>query len=142
METATWAASVRHLSPVERKPLYYFRPGIRVLTIASPGCSFTCRYCQNYRISQYGRIPEATWDAEPVAPEELVATAAAGDRAIGLSYTEPSLAAELTEAIARLARPAGVDLIWKTNGYLTPDAGRRLARSLSAVNLDIKGADE
>ena len=142
METATQATSVRHLSPVERKPLYHFRPGIQVLTIASPGCSFTCHYCQNYRISQYGRVPEAVWSVEPASPEELVATAVACDRAIGLSYSEPSLAAELTEAIAEHARPAGVDLLWKTNGYLTPSAARRLVPCLAAVNLDIKTADE
>src|SRR5262245_21974064 len=47
METATFATSIVHLDAVERKPLYHFRPGSRALTLAAPGCSFTCHYCTN-----------------------------------------------------------------------------------------------
>jgi pyruvate formate lyase activating enzyme len=47
LETATFATSVRHWDSVERKPFYHYRPGRKVLTLAAPGCSFTCLYCQN-----------------------------------------------------------------------------------------------
>jgi len=35
LETATFASSVRHFDAVERKPLYHFRPGTSVLTLAA-----------------------------------------------------------------------------------------------------------
>jgi pyruvate formate lyase activating enzyme len=142
LETRTFATAVRHLDAVERKPLYHYRPGTKALTIAPPGCSFTCHYCQNYRLSQSGRIPEAVTDAEPADPEALADEAARHGAAVALSYSEPSLAAELTLALADAARPRGVDVLWKTNGFVTPAALRRLAPCLAAVNVDLKAADE
>ncbi len=124
METATFATAVRHIDAIERKPLYHYRPGTRVITIAAPGCSFTCLYCQNYRISQFGRSDEAIGTAETVDPEGLAAEAARQGAAIGMSYSEPSLAAELTLALAHACRDRGVDLLWKTNGFLTASALR------------------
>jgi pyruvate formate lyase activating enzyme len=142
LETATYATTVRHWGTVERKPLYHFRPGLKTLTLAAPGCSFACRYCQNYRISQYGRHAESLWSAEAVDPGEVVAAAAEAGAGVGLSYSEPVLAAELTLALAEAGRPAGVPIIWKTNGFLTPEAIARLAPALDAVNVDLKAADD
>jgi pyruvate formate lyase activating enzyme len=142
LETATFVTSVRHLDPVERKPLYHYRPGRRVLTLASPGCSFHCHYCQNYRLSQFGRTPAAPWQAEAVDPEEAAAAAAAQGAALGLSYSEPSLAAELTLALAAAGRPRGVEVLWKSNGFLTVEAAAEIAPALAAVNIDLKSASE
>src|SRR4051812_2985683 len=41
-QTATRNIAVKHLDGVERKPFYHFRPGVKALTIASPGCTFRC----------------------------------------------------------------------------------------------------
>lgn len=142
LETATFATTVRHLDAVERKPLYHYKPGTRALTLAAPGCSFTCLYCQNYRLSQYGRSDAAPWDGEPADVESIVTEAADAGAAIALSYSEPSLAAELTLALSQAARPRGIDLLWKTNGFLTPAALERLAPCLTAVNVDVKAADD
>ena len=140
METATFATSVRHLDTVERKPFYHYRPGSRTLTLAAPGCSFTCHYCQNYRLSQYGRENTAPWSAQPIDVARIVDEAADGGAvAVALSYSEPSLAAEMT---LDLANASGLDIIWKSNGYLTPEAARRLAPALAAVNIDLKSVDE
>jgi pyruvate formate lyase activating enzyme len=122
METATFATSVEHVDPVERKPFYHYRPGRRVLTLAAPGCTFRCDYCVNHRISQFGREPGTEWTATPADPDRLVAAAAGGGADICLSYTEPSLAIELTQALAERGGPAGVRVLWKSNGFLTPRA--------------------
>ncbi|HIE05766.1 MAG TPA: radical SAM protein, partial [bacterium (Candidatus Stahlbacteria)] len=47
-----------HLDPIEKKPLFHFLPGTTALSIATAGCNFSCRYCQNWQISQTG--PEDT----------------------------------------------------------------------------------
>jgi pyruvate formate lyase activating enzyme len=142
IETATYAASVRHLDCIEKKPFYHFRPGTKVLTVAAPGCSFSCHYCQNYRLSQVGHVKHLAWTALPVEPEDLVREAKANGAAIGFSYSEPSLAAELTLDVAALGRRDGVDVVWKTNGFMTAETLERMAPSLSAVNIDIKAAND
>jgi pyruvate formate lyase activating enzyme len=142
LQTATHAVAVSHLDPIERKPLYHVWPGTRVLTVAAPGCTFRCAYCVNHRLSQYGRLPTAGWVGEPADPAAVVALAGAHGAAIGMSYGEPGLAPELTLALAELAAPAGIPLVWKTNGFLTPAAVDLVAPWLSAVNIDVKAADE
>lgn len=140
LETATYATAVQHRHAIERKPLYHYRPGSTVLTLAAPGCTFACTYCQNYRLSQHGRHPQAPWSAEAIEPD-AIADAIADDTeaiAVAFSYAEPTLAAELTLALA--AR--GVDVIWQSNGFITPAAALRLAPALAAVNVDLKAADE
>ncbi|KXA99596.1 hypothetical protein AKJ41_05205 [candidate division MSBL1 archaeon SCGC-AAA259O05] len=38
--------------PIEKKPLYHFRPGTRVFSMSTAGCNFECKHCQNWRLSQ------------------------------------------------------------------------------------------
>ena len=142
LETATFATSVRHLDTIERKPFYHYRPGRKVLTLAAPGYSFTCLYCQNYRLSQFGRTPAAPWRAEPVEVATVIAEAVEKNAALALSYSEPSLAAELTLALAAAGRSHGVEIVWKTNGFLTAEALAQIGPWLAAVNVDLKAVDE
>jgi pyruvate formate lyase activating enzyme len=142
LQTATLTVAAAHVDAVERKPFYHFRPGSRVLTVAAPGCTFRCDYCVNHRLSQFGRDVTAPWTGEPANPGDLVARAAAENAAIGLSYSEPGLAPELTLELARLARPLGIPVVWKSNGFLTPEAIALVAPVLAAVNIDVKAADD
>jgi pyruvate formate lyase activating enzyme len=142
LETATFATALRHLDPVERKPFYHYRPGRKLLTLAAPGCSFACHYCQNHRLSQWGRSGDSSWTATAVDPAEIVDAAAAHAAAIGLSYSEPSLAAELTLALAKAGASRGVEVLWKTNGFITMEALEQIVPSLAAVNVDLKAVDD
>lgn len=141
LETATFGTTVEHLDPVERKPLYHWRPGTRVLTYAAPGCSFRCDYCVNYRLSQFGREGGQPWQAEPADPGAMVQRAADLNAALAFSYSEPSLAIELTVALSELGASRQIPVIWKTNGFLTPAAAAVAATVVAAVNIDIKTAD-
>jgi pyruvate formate lyase activating enzyme len=142
VETASFNSSAVHLQPIERKPLFHFRPGSEVLTLAPPGCSFRCDYCVNHRVSQYGRDQDADLPHSPVDPVDVVRRAAAQGAAVGLSYTEPSLAAELTLELASAAAHRGVPVLWKSNGFLTPEAAGSLVGALDAVNIDVKSGDD
>lgn len=142
LQTATMAVAVTHLDAIERKPFYHVRPGSKVLTIAAPGCTFRCGYCVNHRLSQYGRPGAPDWTGRPARPAELVATAVGQNAAIGMSYTEPALAIELTLALAEHTGAAGIPILWKTNGFLTSAAVDLVAPVLDAVNIDVKAAGE
>jgi pyruvate formate lyase activating enzyme len=142
LETRTFATTVQHYDAIERKPLYHFMPGTSAITLAAPGCTFRCTYCVNHRISQFGRDDDVPWQAEAVDPGEIVALAASRGASIALSYSEPSLAIELTLALAALGRERGVGVIWKTNGFLTEAALALAGPALAAVNIDIKAADD
>ena len=57
------------LDPIEKKPLYHFHPGSRILSVGSFGCNLSCPWCQNHRISSAGAGDVQTSN---VTPEELV----------------------------------------------------------------------
>jgi len=42
----------RNIDPIEKKPLFHFLPGSLSFSIATPGCNFRCKHCQNADISQ------------------------------------------------------------------------------------------
>src|SRR5512138_964127 len=44
-----------HVDPIEKKPLFHFLPGSRSFSVATAGCNFRCRHCQNADISQLPR---------------------------------------------------------------------------------------
>ncbi len=136
METATFATAVLHAQPIERKPLHHVRPGKTVLTVAAPGCTFACTYCQNFPLSQHGRTAEAPWTARPITAPELVSACVEKGALLAFSYTEPILAAELTLEAAALRNEPFV--VWKTNGFTTPAAARLVAPALLAANVDLK----
>jgi len=58
-----------HNDPVEKKPLFHFLPGTRIISIATVGCNLHCKNCQNWEISQAnpGESP-----AFAMPPEKLV----------------------------------------------------------------------
>ena len=39
------------LDPIEKKPLYHFYPGSKILSVGSYGCNLHCPFCQNDEIS-------------------------------------------------------------------------------------------
>ena len=41
-----------NVDPIEKKPLFHYKPRSRAFTIAATGCSFRCLNCQNWGISQ------------------------------------------------------------------------------------------
>ena len=37
--------------PIEKKPLFHFKPRTKAFSLATTGCNFRCLNCQNYEIS-------------------------------------------------------------------------------------------
>jgi pyruvate formate lyase activating enzyme len=128
--------------PIEKKPLFHFLPGTRSLSIATVGCNFRCRYCQNWQISQYlrefGGVP-----GDLTAPSAVVnAALRSGCSTLAYTYTEPTIFFETCEAVGIAGREQGLRNIFVTNGYLTPEAVRRAGSFLDAANVDLKGFDD
>ncbi len=124
------------VDPIEKKPLYHFLPGTFSYSLGTIGCNFRCQHCQNWNISQV-KLEEAF--TKEIPPEEAVRRAvAAGCSSISWTYNEPAIWHEYTYDSAVLAKKAGLKTIYVTNGYITPEALRRMAPYLDAYRVDIK----
>jgi len=130
----------QNIDPIEKKPLFHFQPGSMSYSIATPGCNFRCRHCQNADISQLPRDHGGIVLGEEVAPSAIVAAALKTRcTSISYTYTEPTIYFELAYETARLAVEAGLKNVFVTNGYITPEALGVIRPYLHAANIDLKG---
>lgn len=128
----------RHVDPIEKKPLFHFHPGSAAYSIATPGCNFRCRWCQNADISQMVREQDLIAGDE-VAPQEIVAAARrTGCRSVAYTYTEPTIFFEYAYDVARLAHDVGLANVFVTNGYMTEEMLEAFDPYLDAANVDLK----
>ncbi|MGZ8436907.1 MAG: AmmeMemoRadiSam system radical SAM enzyme [Candidatus Limnocylindrales bacterium] len=130
------------LDPIEKKPLFHVAPGSSAYSIATAGCPFHCRFCQNWEIAQGPRLGlELT--ARRLPPEGVVAEAVMlGAASVAYTYVEPAVFLEYALDTARLARQAGLRNLFVTDGYATPEAVDLLAPVLDAANVDLKAFDD
>ncbi len=131
-------AVATHVDPIEKKPLFHFQPGSRSFSMATVGCNFRCRHCQNAEISQMpvdkGRIV-----GTDISPEQIVSQALEeGCRSISYTYTEPTVYFEFAYDTARRAVQAGLKNIFVTNGYIAEAPLKAIQPWLHAANVDLK----
>jgi len=126
-----------HADPVEKKPLFHFLPGTRILSIATVGCNLHCKNCQNWEISQAN--PEQS-QAYFYPPDKLVAAAVEyGFPSIAYTYTDPVVYYEYTYDTAKLARAQNIRTVLVTAAYISKEPWRRLLEFVDAANIDLKG---
>ena len=77
--------SAIHFDPIEKKPLYHFYPGSKILSIGTVGCNFSCGFCQNCDISQ--KSVEEYPGLTTYGPGSLIEIAGADTENIGIAYT-------------------------------------------------------
>jgi pyruvate formate lyase activating enzyme len=125
------------VDPIEKKPLYHFHPGSRILSVGFVGCSFHCGFCQNWHISQSTHA-----NTRYVSPIDLVDTARREKSfAIAYTYSEPLVHFEYILDTAKLARTAGLKNVLVTNGYLNSTPAAELLPFVDAANVDLKAWD-
>ena len=126
------------IDPVEKKPLFHFYPGASAYSIATEGCNFRCKWCQNWEISQ---IPKelSPQQGGKATPGHIVESAGYHHcRMIAYTYTEPTIFYEYAYDTAVLAHSAGLANIFVTNGYMTEQMLQAIRPYLDAANVDLK----
>lgn len=126
------------IDPIEKKPLYHFKPGTRIFSLGGWGCNFSCAFCQNWTISQ-----RTLRNGRQYSPQEIVAQASSSD-SIGIAYTynEPLVGFEFVRDCVRLAKSAGLANVLVTNGYTQPGPAAEALPFIDALNIDIKSMDD
>jgi pyruvate formate lyase activating enzyme len=129
-----------HVDPIEKKPFYHVLPASTSFSLATAGCNFRCKFCQNWEISQ--TRPEETYNYD-LPPERIVALAKqAGSRSIAYTYVEPTIFYEYMYDTASLAQKEGILNVCHSNGFINPGPLRELCKVLQAVNIDLKAFTE
>lgn len=138
------------LDPIEKKPLYHFYPGSKIVSAGGYGCNLACPFCQNHSISlsEYsldkyaGHLP----NYEIISPEDLASVCVEqkknGNIGIAFTYNEPTISYEYIIDTAKLIRRSGLKTVLVTNGSATAETLDKLLPYVDAMNVDLKSFDE
>ncbi len=130
------------LDPVEKKPLYHYKPSTHTYSFGTAGCNFACKFCQNHNISRTpadaGMIPGKKTTADILINEALRHKA----QSISFTYNEPTVFYELMYEVAGKASVHGLDCIMVSNGYQSPECLSTLMHRIKAANIDLKSMRE
>ncbi len=145
-----------NLDPVEKKPLYHFFPGERLLSFGTVGCNFGCLFCQNWEMSQINKTMSKRFKgeqrlrqltklvdqmSETVTPKEIV-DLAKRKGAIGIAYTynEPAIFAEFAYATMVIAKKNRLKNVFVSNGYESVECFNYIKNYLDGINIDLKSS--
>ena len=125
------------LDPIEKKPLYHFHPGSKILSLGSYGCNFKCGFCQNHRISM-----DLTPEYKIFTPEEIAAKSAElvshGNIGVAYTYNEPLINYEFVYDCAKLIAGQNQKNVLVTNGYICREPLENILPFIHAMNIDVK----
>ena len=125
-----------HIDPIEKKPLYHFKPQSETFSIGSAGCNLHCKNCQNSGISQKSITEHNYTDA---SPEQIVNSAILNKcSSISYTYTEPTIFYELVLETSKLAHEKGLQNIIVSNGFINQEPLLELIPYIDAANIDLK----
>jgi pyruvate formate lyase activating enzyme len=125
-----------HIDPIEKKPVTHYRPGSSIFSIATTGCNWLCKYCQNYDISQRRKI-----EGTEMTPEQVVDSAVNyGAEGIAYTYNEPSIFIEFARDCGIQAHKRGIFNIFVSNGYDTIESVNMMKDFLDCITIDFKGS--
>lgn len=113
-------------------------PGSNIFSIATTGCNWLCKYCQNYDISQRRKI-----EGIEVTPEQVIQTAINyGAQGIAYTYNEPSIFIEFAKDCGIEDHKKGLFNVFVSNGYDTPQSIDMMNKFLDCITIDFKGSGE
>ncbi|MCU0662171.1 MAG: AmmeMemoRadiSam system radical SAM enzyme [Myxococcota bacterium] len=129
-----------HVDPIEKKPLFHYRPGCQAYSLATAGCNLQCRFCQNWEISQSN--PEDL-RSTGLLPEQAVTEAkSAGARAIAFTYNEPTVFYEFARDTAKATAGSDIGAVMISNGFIREKPLKGLIPHLAAYKIDFKSFAE
>jgi len=129
--------AVMAIEPLGKKPIYHFLDkNTKTLSLGGYGCSMSCDYCQNWKVSQ--QKPSQIKDMKIV---DILEAAKPYD-VVCFTYNEPTLYYPFINNLAVALSNEGKHLVVKTNAYVNHFYWDRFCESIPAMNIDFKGSEK
>jgi pyruvate formate lyase activating enzyme len=136
-KTLVWGRCCsEHVDPIEKKPLFHYRPGTEAYSLAAPGCNIECLFCQNWEVSQFRPEQIDTWERTPADIAALCKSQSIPT--VALTYSEPVVWWEYGHDIAVAAKEQGVGTVVVSNGFIEEKPLRQWLDVVSAIKVDFK----
>jgi len=135
--------SSANADPIEKKPVFHYKPGSICFSVGSLGCNFRCAFCQNWEIAFADAVAPTGICQFNFSAQKLVSQALqTGSQGVAWTYNEPGIWLEYTLESAKLAKEAGLYTCYVTNGYVTPEHLDTIGPYLDVFRVDIKSMSD
>lgn len=127
-----------HNDPIEKKPFAHVYPGSMSFSLATVGCNFVCKFCQNWELSQ--KKPEEV-HIPYISPQDIIKMAKdvrPKPRTLAFTYSEPTVFYEYMADCARAAKDAGLGSLMISNGFIAETPLKELCKLMTAIKVDLK----
>lgn len=132
-----------HIDPIEKKPLYHFHPGSKILSIGTYGCNLSCKFCQNYDISQVKNLNVDFDNIKRVTSAEIVNMCIQrGLKFVAFTYNEPTIYYEYMLETAMLCKENQIKTVVVSNGQINEEPLKQLIDYIDAFNIDLKAFND
>ncbi|MHA1200125.1 MAG: AmmeMemoRadiSam system radical SAM enzyme [Candidatus Heimdallarchaeaceae archaeon] len=129
-----------HADPIEKKPVYHFKPGTKTMSFGTAGCNLHCAHCQNWNISQ---ISAESNNLITITPENAInLTRKSNCDTLAYTYNEPLINWEWIRDTGKLAQQNSYGNILVSNGLINVKPLEDLMPFIDAANIDIKAFTE
>ena len=126
------------MDPIEKKPLYHFYPGWKILSIGTFGCNLHCTFCQNWTLAR-GESASRSEEITPYMLLDILKDSLPEEKlGVAFTYNEPGVWYEFVLETSRFLAGEGLKNVLVTNGYLSPKPLKELLPSIDAMNIDVK----
>lgn len=126
-----------NVDPIEKKPLYHFKPGRDILSVGTFGCNMSCSFCQNYEISQ--NKPSSKF----IEIDKLISLIINTPNNVGIAFTynEPFMWYEYVYDVAKKIKEydKSISVVLVTNGFVNIEPLEKILPYIDAMNIDLKG---
>ncbi len=140
------------LDPIEKKPLYHFKPKSFALSVGTVGCNFSCQWCQNHNLVNAVSLESSNIDffshiksslGKKYSPDLLIEVAKRENaQCIAYTYNEPTIFYEQFEQIALKAIDNQLYNILVSNGYFSANVFEIFKEYIHGINIDLKSFSE
>ena len=124
------------VEPIEKKPIFHFSPGSKVLSVGAFGCNMDCVFCQNSDLSQ-STSPYKSMSFSPAGVVQMALKKKC--EGICMSFSEPTIHYEYLMDLAEKSHASGLYFALNTNAFLQPEPWADVCEVADAINIDYKG---
>jgi len=129
------------IEKIETEAIFHFQPGADILSLGNFGCNLNCKYCQNWKYSQFRYTSPD--EIREYTSEEIVEMALKNNIGIlSWTYNDPAVWYEFVIDTAKLAKKHGIISLFKSAYYLSEEAVRSIIDVCDIFAVSIKAMDE
>jgi pyruvate formate lyase activating enzyme len=121
---------------IEKRFLFHFLPHTKSFLVSTIGCNLNDQFCID-------DLTLAKIESKEYTPEEIVRMAESkGCESISYAFTDPTISFEFAFRIAKAAHRGNLMNVFVTNGLITDDAVKKIAKYLDAASVRFKASGD